>query len=92
MVIYTIDILSGLLPDVVRSVIKNTINKYRMFKVFNRRKYEKPRIYLIFEIITQQPRRNRKNHSGGDSGADILLVPLFRELAPPLRSRAGGAP
>ena len=38
----------------------NTFNKYGILNVFNHRKHENPRIYLIFEIITQQPGRNRK--------------------------------
>ena len=35
-------------------------NRYGIFKVFNVREHEKPRICLLFEIITQQPWRNRK--------------------------------
>ena len=33
---------------------------FRLFKTFSQRKHKKHRLCLIFEIITRQPRRNRK--------------------------------
>ena len=33
----------------------NIFNKYGIFKVFNDRKNEKPKMCLIFEIITSNP-------------------------------------
>ena len=38
----------------------NIYIKYGFLQIFNHRKHEKFRICFIFEIRTQQPRRNRK--------------------------------
>ena len=43
-------------------------------KFLNRRKHEKPGICLIFEMKTQQPRRNRETWSGFLTCAAILRI------------------